>query len=183
MKRLFALVLSVVMHLGCSAAAADRVVTSEFEDFTLQTTVPLDYSSFKVVGQPLFVYYRTVTGEVSTSAVSAIWLPSTEPVAAEEFTAMLRNAETAMSSQQAAKGNTLKSYEVSDAAEAELWGAPVLVCDAEMLVSLTNSSITVFQRSIRITGSYGTYIFSLSAFSRKSLEEATDELAAAVQWK
>ena len=56
MKRLFALVLSAVMLLGCSAAAADRVVTSEFEDFTLQTTVPLDYSSFKVVGQPLFVY-------------------------------------------------------------------------------------------------------------------------------
>ena len=72
MKRLFALVLSAVMLLGCTAAGADRLYTSEFEDFTLQTTVPLDYSSFKVVGQPLFVYYRTVTGEVSTSAVSAI---------------------------------------------------------------------------------------------------------------
>ena len=116
MKRLLALFLSAVMLLGCAAAAADRVVTTEFEDFTLQTTVPLDYSSFKVVGQPLFVYYRTVTGEVSTSAVSAIWLPSTDPVAADEFTSMLRNAETAMSSQQAAKGNTLKSYEVSEAA-------------------------------------------------------------------
>lgn len=183
MKRLFALVLSVVMLFGFTVAAADRVVTSEFEDFTLQTTVPLDYSSFKVVGQPLFVYYRTVTGEVSTSAVSAIWLPSTDPVAADEFTSMLRNAETAMSSQQAAKGNTLKKYEVSDAAEAELWGVPVLICDVDMLVGLTNSSITVFQRSIRITGSCGTYIFSLSAFSRKSLEEATDELVAAVQWK
>ena len=77
----------------------------------------------------------------------------------------------------------MKSYEVSEAAETELWGVPVLVCDAEMLVGLTNSSITVFQRSIRITGSCGTYIFSLSAFSRKSLEEATDELVAAVQWK
>ena len=131
MKRLFALVLSAVMLLGCSAAAADRVVTSEFEDFTLQTTVPLDYSSFKVVGQPLFVYYRTVTGEVSTSAVSAIWLPSVEPVTADEFTAMLREAEPAMRSQQETKGNTLKSYEVSEAAETELWGVPVLVCDVD----------------------------------------------------
>ena len=183
MKRLFALILSAVMLLGCAVAAADRVVTSEFEDFTLQTTVPLDYSSFKVVGQPLFVYYRTVTGEVSTSAVSAIWLPSTDPVTADEFTSMLRNAEPVMRSQQEAKGNTLKKYEVAESAEAELWGVPVLVCDVDMLVGLTNSSITVFQRSIRITGSYGTYIFSLSAFSRKSLEEATDELAAAVQWK
>ncbi len=183
MKRLLALVISVVLLLCSVAAAADTAVVTEFADFTLTTQAALDYSSFKVVGQPLFVYYRTVTGEVSTSAVSAIWLPSTEPVAAEEFTAMLRNAEAAMSSQQAAKGNTMKSYEVSEAAETELWGAPVLVCDAEMLVGLTNSSITVFQRSIRITGICGTYIFSLSAFSRKSLEEATDELAAAVQWK
>ena len=183
MKRLLALFLSAVMLLGCAAAAADRVVPSEFEDFTLQTTVPLDYSSFKVVGQPLFVYYRTVTGEVSTSAVSAIWLPSTDPVAADEFTSMLREAESVMRSQQEAKGNTLKKYEVAESAEAELWGVPVLVCDVDMLVGLTNSSITVFQRSIRITGSYGTYIFSLSAFSRKSLEEATDELVATVQWK
>ena len=183
MKRLLALFLSAVMLLGCAAAAADRVVTSEFEDFTLQTTVPLDYSSFKVVGQPLFVYYRTVTGEVSTSAVSAIWLPSVEPVTADEFTAMLREAEPAMRSQQETKGNTLKSYEVSEAAETELWGTPVLVCDVEMLVGLTNSSITVFQRSIRITGSCGTYIFSLSAFSRKSLEEATDELVRGIKWK
>ena len=181
MKRLVAQILSVVMLFGFTVAAADRLVTSEFEDFTLQTTVPLDYSSFKVVGQPLFVYYRTVTGEVSTSAVSAIWLPSVEPVTADEFTAMLREAEPAMRSQQETKGNTLKSYEVSEAAETELWGVPVLVCDAEMLVGLTNSSITVFQRSIRITGSYGTYIFSLSAFSRKSLEEATDELVRGIK--
>ena len=183
MKRLLTLFLSAVILLGCAAAAADRVVTSEFEDFTLQTTVPLDYSSFKVVGQPLFVYYRTVTGEVSTSAVSAIWLPSVEPVTADEFMAMLREAEPAMRSQQETKGYTLEKYEVAEAAEQELWGAPVLVCDVDMLVGLTNSSITVFQRSIRITGICGTYIFSLSAFSRKSLEEATDELAAAVQWK
>lgn len=183
MKRLFALVLSAVMLLGCSAAAADNLHTSDFEDFTLNTPVALDYSSFKAAGQPLFVYYRTVTGEISTSAVSAIWLPSVDPVSAEEFTAMLRDAEAAMGAQQASKGNTMKSYEVSEAAETELWGVPVLVCDAEMLVGLANSSITVFQRSIRITGSYGTYIFSLSAFSRKSMEEATDELAAAVQWK
>ena len=165
MKRLFALVLSVVMLFGFTVAAADRVVTTEFEDFTLQTTVVLDYSSFKVVGQPLFVYYRTVTGEVSTSAVSAIWLPSTDPVAAEAFTAMLREAESVMRSQQEAKGNTLKKYEVTEAVEQELWGVPVLICDVDMLVGLTNSSITVFQRSIRITGSCGTYIFSLSALS------------------
>ena len=183
MKRLLALFLSAVMLLNCSAAAADRVVTSEFEDFTLQTTVPLDYSSFKVVGQPLFVYYRTVTGEVSTSAVSAIWLPSVEPVAADEFTAMLQEAEPAIRSQQETKGNTLEKYEVAEAAEQELWGAPVLVCDVDMLVGLANSSITVFQHSIRITGSYGTYIFSLSAFSRKSLEEATDELVRGIKWK
>ena len=124
------------------------------------------------------------TSEPPPDAAQTTERPTAEdPVAADEFTSMLRNAETAMSSQQAAKGNTLKSYEVSAAAEAELWGAPVLVCDAEMLVSLTNSSITVFQRSIRITGSCGTYIFSLSAFSRKSLEEATDELVRGIKWK
>ena len=183
MKRLLSLVLSVVMLLCCAAAAADRVITTEFEDFILNAPAALDYSSFKVVGQPLFVYYRTVTGEVSTSAVSAVWLPSVDPVSAEEFTAMLRDAEAAMGAQQATKGNTMKSYEVSEAVETELWGVPVLVCDAEMLVGLTNSSITVFQRSIRITGSYGTYIFSLSAFSRKSMEEATDELVQGIQWK
>ncbi len=183
MKRLPALILAVVMLLCCAAASADRVFTTEFEDFTLNTPVALDYSSIKVVGQPLFVYYRTVTGEVSTSAVSAIWLPSVDPVSAEEFTAMLRNAEAAMGAQQASKGNTMKSYEVSEAVETELWGVPVLVCDAEMLVGLANSSITVFQRSIRVTGSYGTYIFSLSAFSRKSLDEAADELVQGIRWK
>lgn len=183
MKRLLSLVLSVVMLLCSVAAAADTAVVTEFADFTLTTQAALDYSSFKVVGQPLFVYYRTVSGEVSTSAVSAIWLPSTEPVSPEEFTAMLRDAEPVMRAQQEAKKNTLKSYEVKDTAEQELWGEPVLVCDVDMLVGLSNSSITVFQRSIRITGSYGTYIFSLSAFSRKSLEEAVDELVRSLRWK
>ena len=107
MKRLLSLVLSVVMLLCSVAAAADTAVVTEFADFTLTTQAALDYSSFKVVGQPLFVYYRTVSGEVSTSAVSAIWLPSTEPVSPEEFTAMLRDAEPVMRAQQEAKKNTL----------------------------------------------------------------------------
>ena len=156
MKRLLALVLSAVLLLACAPAMADNPVVREFEDFTLKIQHPLDYSSFKVVGQPLFVYYCTVTGEISTSAVSAIWLPSTEPVPAEEFTAMLQNAEPVMRSQQESKRNTLKSYEVTDTVERELWGENVLVCDVDMLVGLTNSNITVFQRSIRITGGYGT---------------------------
>lgn len=183
MKRLPALVLSVVLILCVGVAAAGNPIVTEFADFTLKTQGALDYSSFKVVGQPLFVYYRTVTGEVSTSAVSAIWLPATEPVPAEDFTAMLWDAEPVMRAQQEAKKNTLKSYEVKETAEQELWKKPVLICDVDMLVGLPNSNITVFQRNIRVTGSFGTYIFTLSAFSRKSLEEAADELVQSLKWK
>ena len=183
MKRLLVLVLSAVLLLACASAAADNPVVREFEDFTLKTQYALEYAGPKVEGQPLFAYYRTVTGEISTSAVNVVWLSSQNPVSAGDFTAMLRNAEPVMRAQQESKGNTVKNYQVTEAVEAEYWGKAGLVCDTEMTVWLANSNVSVIQRSICVTGSFGTYIFSISAFSWKSLEEATEELVQAVQWK
>ena len=183
MKRLITLLLSAALLLAFASAAADSITVREFEDFTLKTQSALEYAGPKVEGQPLFAYYHTVTGEISTSAVSVVWLSSQSPVSAGDFTSMLRNAEPVMRAQQESKGNTVKNYKVTEAVEQELWGKAVLVCDTEMTVYLTNSSISVIQRSICVTGSFGTYIFSISAFSWKSLEEATDELVKAIQWK
>ena len=45
------------------------------------------------------------------------------------------------------------------------------------------TEIILFQRTIRITGSFGTYLFSLSAFSSDDLENASGGLVQAVQWK
>ena len=182
MKRLLTLMISAALLLACASAAADNPA-AEFEDFTLKAKAALDYAGPKAEGQPLFVFYHTVTGEISTSAVNAVWLSSAEPVSADEFTSMLQSAETAMRAQQKSKGNTLKRYQVMETVEKELWGKAVLVCDTEMLVGLSNADIYIIQRSIRITDIFGTYIFSISAFSKKSLEETTDELVNAVQWK
>ena len=183
MKRLLTLLLSAVLLLACASAAADSPAAREFDDFTLKTQSALEYAGPKAEGQPLFAYYRTVTGEISTSAVNAVWLSSQNPVSAGDFTAMLRNAEPVMRAQQEAQGNTVKNFKVTEAAEQELWGKAVLVCDTEMTVWFANSNISVIQRSICVTGGFGTYIFSISAFSWKSLEEATDELVEAVRWK
>ena len=183
MKRLLVLLLSAVLLLTCAPAMAENPVVREFDDFTLKTKDTLDYAGPKAEGQPLFVFYHAVTGEISTSAVNAVWLSSAEPISAVEFTSMLQSAEPAMRAQQESKGNTLKRYKIMETVEKELWGKTALVCDTEMLIGLSNADIYVIQRSIRITGSFGTYIFSISAFSRKSLEEATDELVRAVQWK
>ena len=183
MKRLLTLLLSAAVLLACASAAADSPAAREFDDFTLKAQAPLEYAGPKAEGQPLFVFYHTVTGEISTSAVNAVWLSSAEPISAAEFTSMLQSAEPAMRAQQESKGNTLKRYKVMETLEKELWAKPALVCDTEMLVGLSNADIYIIQRSIRITGSFGTYIFSISAFSVKSLEETTDELVKSVQWK
>lgn len=45
------------------------------------------------------------------------------------------------------------------------------------------TEIILFQRTIRITGSFGTYLFSLSAFSSDDLENASGGLVQALQWK
>ncbi len=183
MKRLLSLALSVVLLLCCAAAAEGSLFTSEFEDFILKTPDVLSYTGPKADGQPLFSFYHAITGQVSSSAVSAAWLQQPDPVTAEAFSAMLRGAEPVIRSQQESLGNQLKSYQPGMAAEQELWGMPALVCDTEMTVGLVNSDISLYRRDIRVSGTFGTYIFSLSAFSLDYLEEITETLVAAVQWK
>lgn len=184
MKRLTAFLAVLALLFCCSAAAEnEKPVISEFEDFTLQTKGAPDYTGPKGEGQPLFVFFQAVTGSVSTSAVSASWIHATEPVSAAEFTGMMRNAEPGIRVQYESGGNVLAGYEVRDAFEAEYWERPLLVCDTEMLVRINDSEISLIQRCIRVTGGYGTYLFTLSAWTEDLLEEATGELVRALSWK
>ena len=65
----------------------------------------------------------------------------------------------------------------------EVWGMPVLVGDAELLVAVNDTDVTLVQRGMMVTGAFGTYLFSLSAWSQELLEEATETLTGSLTWK
>ena len=184
MKRMLVLLTAFALLLGGAAAAEGRdPVLSEFEDFTLQTGTAPAYAGAKADGQPLFVFYLSLAGDVSASAVNAVWLRQTEPSTADAFTEMIRGAESGIRAQYAAAGNVLKGYTVGTASETELWGLRALVCDTELLIGVNDAEISLVQRSIRVTGAWGTYLFSLSAWEKSLLEEATDALVSSLRWE
>ena len=96
---------------------------------------------------------------------------------------MIRSADSGIRAQYAAGGNVLKGYTVGAASETELWGLRALVCDTEILIGVNDAEISLVQRSIRVTGAWGTYLFSLSAWEKSLLEEATDALVSSLRWK
>ena len=183
MKRTAALILAAVL-LFCLAASAENtgLILTAFDDFTLQTGAALSFSGEKADGMPLFAFCPAAEGNVTLSAVNAIWFRTQEPAAAEEFSASIRSTETAIRAQYEAGGQLLKSFDVGEAAEKELWGLPALVCDTELLVQVNETEVCLMQRSIRVTGAFGTYLFSISAWSADLLEEAEDALVQALQW-
>ena len=58
-----------------------------------------------------------------------------------------------------------------------------LLCDAVLSVETAETSVLLYQRGIRVSGAFGTYLFSLSAWSQELLEEATEYLVGALEWK
>lgn len=183
LKRIPAVCLAVLLLLCCAAGAENENLPHyDFEDFILQTENALSYRGNKTEGMPLFAFSASTAG-ISTSAVNAVWSSGQAQLNPEEFTAELRNSEAGIRSQYESRGYVLQSFRVQDAAEKEYWGRTALQCDAELQVRMNETEIILFQRTIRITGSFGTYLFSLSAFSSDDLENASGGLVQAVQWK
>lgn len=173
----------VLLVSCCAAAEEDRQIVAEFDDFVLRTAVALDYRGEKADGSPLFLFYPSAEGNVAMTAVNAVWNRSTEPMTPEEFSEVYRETEAGIRTRYEAGGRALKSYDVGETVEKELWGLPALLCDADLVVSINDTDVSLVQRGIRVTGSFGTYLFSLSAWSPELLEEATDTLIRSLEWK
>ena len=184
MKRVLVLLLGVILlfFLNGSAEKAEPVFT-EFEDFTLQTGAALEYSGEKADGQPLFMYYPSAEGNITMAAVNAVWSQDVRTLTPEEFHTMCRETEDAVRAQYEAGGLQLVRYETGTAVEEELWGLPILRCDTELLIRVNDTETKLSQRVIRVTGTFGTYLFSLSAWSPELLDEATDMLVSELHWK
>ncbi len=175
--------LAVLLLLSHAAGAENAgLLQSDFEDFILQTESPLTYRGEKSDGMPLFAFSSSTAG-VTISAVNAVWSSGQAQLTPEQFTAGIRNTEDGIRARYEAGGYTLLSFDVEDAVEAEYWGQPVLRCDAELQVRMNDTEIVLVQRTLRIAGSYGSYLFSLSAWSPEDLEAASDALVQAVRWK
>ena len=183
MKRMAAVCLAVLLLL-CHAAKAenDNRFQFDFEDFILRINGSLSYRGGKSDGKPIFAFISSTAG-ITMSAVNAIWGSEQAELTPEAFTEEIRNNEASIYNQYGASGYTLLSYNVGNAVEKEYWGRKVLQSDAELLVRKNDTEIVLVQRAIRVTGSYGTYLFSLSAWSSDALEEASDTLVKAIQWK
>ena len=184
MKRIPALCLAILLLFCCMAGAEDESLSAvDFEDFTLQPGVPLTYRGEKTDGMPLFAFSLTVEGNIALSAVNAVWSREQVQLTPEEFTGSIRNTESEIRSRYEAGGYVLQSLDVRDAVECEYWGQPALRCDAQMQVNINDTEVIIVQRTIRITGSFGTYLFSLSSWSSDYLEEADDALVRAIRWR
>ena len=184
MKRWMILGMALLL-LFCSAGTAEEtgLIRTDFEDFTLQTRDSLAFRGEKADGQPLFLFYPFTEGNMAMTAVNAVWSRRQEPMTPEEFTGMYRMSEDGIRAQYESGGMLLKSFEVGDAAEREIWEMPALVCDAELLVRINDTDVSLVQRGLIVTGSFGSYLFSFSAWSPELLEEATESLVRALHWK
>ena len=185
MKRMWMIWAALALVFLCAPGTAEenRPVLTDFDDFTLQTREALAYQGEKADGQPLFLFYPSAEGNVAMAAVNAVWIHREEPFTPEEFTGMHRTSEAGIKAQYEAGGYLLKSFEVGETVETEYWNLPALVCDAELTVTMNDTDVVLVQRGIVLTGAFGTYRFSLSAWSRDLLDEATGELIRALQWK
>ncbi len=184
MRRITAICTTLILLLGAAAFAEDagRAVT-DFEDFILRTDVPPEFRAEKADGQPLFLLYLPGEGNISLAAVNAVWNRDTEKMDPEAFAEMHRAAEEGIRAQYEAIGRELKSCRIGETVETELWGMPALVCDAELIVGFNDTEAYLVRRGIRVTGAFGSYTFSLSAWSQEHLEQATAALAEALRWK
>ncbi len=178
----FFLILILLCTVAASAETPELILT-EFEDFSVRTGHALEYIGEKADGQPLFMYYSSSDGNITMTAVNAVWSQNGSGWTPEEFSEMCRNTESAVRAQYEASGLYLKEYNVREAVREELWGLPALRCDTDLLVQINDTEVNLSQRVIRIAGSFGTYTFSISAWSPELLDSATDSLIMAVQWK
>ncbi len=183
LKRISAICLAIILLLCCAAGAeSENLLLSDFEDFILQTESALTYQGKKSDGMPLFAFTSSTAG-ISMSAVNAVWSSEQVQLTPEVYTASIRNTEAGIRAQYETGGYVLQSFDVENAVEKEYWGQTTLQCDVKLQVRMNDTAIVLFQRTIRITGSCGTYLFSLSAFSSDDLEDASVALEKAIEWK
>ena len=184
MKRLFLLSLALLLCLVSAAPAEEALpLLASFPDFTLRTAQPLAYQGEKADGQPLFLFYPSAEAGVTMTAVNAVWSSQAEPFTPEAFTAMYQASEGRIRAQYEAGGSSLTGFEVTEAEQRQLWDLTALVCDAFLTVHINDTDVDLTQRGICVTGPFGTYLFTLSAWSPDLLEEATDALVRGLKWK
>ena len=183
-KKLIAFLVLCIALSGLSAAAdGTGAVVTDFEDFTLRTDTALALLNEKAHGQALFLFYPCTEAGISMAAVNAVWSRDTDPLTAEAFSQLYRDAEADFRSQYESGGLLLTGYESGKAQEKACWDKTALFCDATLLIGINETETVLYQRGIRITGEFGTYTFSLSAWSPELLEEATEYLIRALAWK
>lgn len=183
LKRAAAICLALVLLLCCTAGAEQKNVSSyDFEDFTYQGENPLTYQG-KKGEEPILFTYAVSTAGIAMAMVNAAWAPEQTARTPEEFTEDMKSIEPVIRAQYESGGYVLQSFVVEDAVEKEYWGQPVLQCDAVLQVRIADAETVLKLRNIQITGSFGTYSFSVSAWSSEVLEEACEGLVQAIQWK
>ncbi len=184
MKRLFLLCLALLLCIAPVALAEDALpVVTSFPDFTLRTAQPLTFQGEKADGQSLFLFYSSAEAGVTMTAVNAVWTRRTDPFTPEAFTSVYQAMEDLIRVQYESGGASLTGFEVTEAVEQQLWDLPALVCDAFLTVCINDTDVNITQRGICVTGPFGTYLFTLSAWSPDLLEEATDALVQGLGWK
>ena len=177
------MLMCVLVVILCSSAENAPGIVTEFDDFVLRTDQPLQIQNEKSETQPLFMFYPHQTAGMAMSAVNAAWSRDGSACTAEAFSLFCKDAEAAIRAQYEAGGRKLTGYESGEAAEAEIWGRTVLMCDTVLNISFNETETILFQRVIRVGGNFGTYLFSLSAWSPELLEEAAQILIKALEWK
>ncbi len=185
MSRWISLLLILCLAVPALSVCAEstRKIVTEFDDFILRTDWAMQLRNKKADNQPLFLFYPFVTGNVAMTAINATWSRDGQFITPEEFSLMYRDAEALIRAQYEASGRVLESYETKDAVEKEFWGRKSLVCDAVLTVKTNDTAILLNQRAIRVTGDFGAYTFSIAAWSPELLDEATDYLLVALEWK
>ena len=182
MKRILILLIGILFLCGGALAEDAGHIETRFEDFALRTPAGLEYAGEKADGQVLFMYYPSREANVSMAAVNAIWYDRDNPPTPAQLTEFCRKSEDRIRIQYESGGYRLKSFEVGEPREITLWGLSSLCCDTRMLVGISNTDTSLCQRVICVSGDFGTYLFSISAWSDDLLEEAAGSLADAVQW-
>lgn len=185
MKKIPALVLALCLLCMSAAALAEtaaEVTTLNLDGFSLELSNGEGYQQAeeKIQGQVYVVVLPFYANGDENTNYNAVWLGGSVELTAEDVYAEVASMEETMRSTLAASGVTLDSYQVGEAYEAELNGLSCIAVEMVMSVSYAGQSFTIYEREI-VVGSLG-YAFTVTASSEELMEEATQQMAMALNF-
>lgn len=185
MKKLISLLLCLCLLAFCACAAAETKTVTDFDDFTLETSVEVTKGE-KNPSTTLFSFLPlSASGDLATNVNSVYLGPGPfAGITAKGYSDALRSQETALRTQYSSAGIALDSLVMNDATDTEFWGLKAFEMDIEASgQNGTGTPFYLYQRQMVVFGDFGAYAFTVTASDKDVMKQVQEDLIASITWK